>query len=175
MQRRQLLLHHEEIKRKKKKKKRQTPLPGIEPGSPAWQAGILTTILQRPCWSWCKNFIIVISSCGGFSPNMFTVCYRLKILSASLLFKFNQIKPVLYTLLIINNTLKGVGTVASHAFYFHSLIYYNNNNYYYYIILYYIIIINCSFFFVFNFFRSFSFFLCLYGFFFFAFLFVFFF
>ena len=24
------------------------PLPGIEPGSPAWQAGILTTILQRP-------------------------------------------------------------------------------------------------------------------------------
>jgi len=28
--------------------------------------------------------------------NMFTVCYRLKILSASLLFKFNQIKPVLY-------------------------------------------------------------------------------
>ena len=25
-----------------------SPLPGIEPGSPAWQAGILTTILQRP-------------------------------------------------------------------------------------------------------------------------------
>jgi hypothetical protein len=24
-----------------------SPLPGIEPGSPAWQAGILTTILQR--------------------------------------------------------------------------------------------------------------------------------
>ena len=27
--------------------KKPTPLPGIEPGSPAWQAGILTTILQR--------------------------------------------------------------------------------------------------------------------------------
>jgi hypothetical protein len=31
----------------KNKKKMKTPLPGIEPGSPAWQAGILTTILQR--------------------------------------------------------------------------------------------------------------------------------
>ena len=27
-------------------KKKQTPWPGIEPGSPAWQAGILTTILS---------------------------------------------------------------------------------------------------------------------------------
>ena len=28
--------------------KSKSPLPGIEPGSPGWQAGILTTILQRP-------------------------------------------------------------------------------------------------------------------------------
>ena len=33
---------------KEKKAKILAPLPGIEPGSPAWQAGILTTILQRP-------------------------------------------------------------------------------------------------------------------------------
>ncbi len=34
----------------KAKRKSFSPLPGIEPGSPAWQAGILTTILQR---LWC--------------------------------------------------------------------------------------------------------------------------
>lgn len=40
--RRVFLLCSKRIQQKKK-----TPLPGIEPGSPAWQAGILTTILQR--------------------------------------------------------------------------------------------------------------------------------
>jgi hypothetical protein len=43
-----------------------------------------------------KNFSIVISILLRIFSSMFTVCYRLKILSASLLFKFNQIKPVLY-------------------------------------------------------------------------------
>ena len=36
--------------RRKKKKKRSPPRRGIEPRSPAWQAGILTTILTRIGW-----------------------------------------------------------------------------------------------------------------------------
>ncbi len=42
-------LHRKEKKRLRKQKGKilEAPLPGIEPGSPAWQAGILTTILQR--------------------------------------------------------------------------------------------------------------------------------
>ena len=35
--------------------KSKSPLPGIEPGSPAWQAGILTTILQRPILQKVEN------------------------------------------------------------------------------------------------------------------------
>ena len=31
-------------------KRKQTPRPGIEPGSSAWQAEILTTILSRTCY-----------------------------------------------------------------------------------------------------------------------------
>ena len=36
-----------EEKKKRKGKWKRSPRPGIEPGSPAWQAGILTTILSR--------------------------------------------------------------------------------------------------------------------------------
>ena len=36
---------------------KKAPRPGIEPGSPAWQAGILTTILTRICLSTLLTFI----------------------------------------------------------------------------------------------------------------------
>jgi hypothetical protein len=39
-------------------KKREAPRPGIEPGSPAWQAGILTTILTRNCDTYNQQWII---------------------------------------------------------------------------------------------------------------------
>jgi hypothetical protein len=39
---------------------KKTPLPGIEPGSPAWQAGILTTILQRHlCYTITRTINII--------------------------------------------------------------------------------------------------------------------
>ena len=37
-------------------------MPGIEPGSPAWQAGILTTILQRLDWKFVINLLSLISN-----------------------------------------------------------------------------------------------------------------
>ena len=39
--------------KKKKKKESYPPRRGIEPRSPAWQAGILTTILTRSCYGMC--------------------------------------------------------------------------------------------------------------------------
>jgi len=39
-------------------KKREAPRPGIEPGSPAWQAGILTTILTRNCDTYNQQYRI---------------------------------------------------------------------------------------------------------------------
>ena len=41
------------VEKKSRRKKSYTPRPGIEPGSSAWQAEILTTILPRNCWMWC--------------------------------------------------------------------------------------------------------------------------
>ena len=38
-----------------KKEKRNAPRRGIEPRSPAWQAGILATILSRIWYSWSEN------------------------------------------------------------------------------------------------------------------------
>ena len=38
---------------RKKNEKKETPRPGIEPGSSAWQAEILTTILSRTSINAC--------------------------------------------------------------------------------------------------------------------------
>ena len=42
-----------------------TPRPGIEPGSPAWQAGILATILSRITITFKNNSLQTVSICYG--------------------------------------------------------------------------------------------------------------
>jgi hypothetical protein len=42
-------------RRKKKKKKKRVRLPGIEPGSKAWKASMLTITPQTPEWKATEN------------------------------------------------------------------------------------------------------------------------
>jgi hypothetical protein len=58
----------------------QAPLPGIEPGSPAWQAGILTTILQRHVRRFflARQVVLRRSHLGRRCQKLKTSCYSVQ-------------------------------------------------------------------------------------------------